>query len=237
MYIQSTRSKSVSFTTFMKAFAYTYIFPQNGFSEKLRGRFGTSTQLYLNSVIAFTLLIKYLPGRVPGMYIAVDERLEKRFRKIIIRLGMKVLTFSGQTELIDACETLHVIAVIVPDSYAAAHDRYKKRYENSKPIKIAYQNRRRPKSVDMKHDVYVWEPRTLPRSVSGCVVVCSSDNLTFTKQQMRDVHNERLRLSSREFIAELWRSLRGYENKYRRIDRRPPKIMARLLYDILSTYE
>jgi hypothetical protein len=171
------------------------------------------------------------------MFVAIDERMDKRFRKIIERLGMKVLVFAGQKQLIEACETAHVIAVIVPDSYSASHGRFKKRFEASRPIKIVYQNRRRPKSVDLSHDVYIWEPKQLPRSVSGCVLVCSSDQLTETKQQIKDVYVEKSRLSSREFIAELWKALRSFENRFRRIDRRPPRIMARLLYDMYNDYE
>jgi hypothetical protein len=237
MYIQSTRSKSVSLITFLKAVGYMYLLPQNGFLDKLKERFGTSSQLYLNSALALTLLIKHLPGRVPGMYIAIDERLERRYKKVVTRLGMKLLTYDGQKGLIDACEAPHVLAVIVPDSYAASHTRFKKRYEASRPFKIVYQNRRRPKSVDMKHDVYMWEPKDLPRSVSGCVIACPSDDLAITRQQMREVHGRKARLSSGEFIVELWRGVRGLENRYRRIDRRPPRIMARLLYDIYSSYE
>lgn len=232
MYIQSARTRSVTFSTFVKVIIYTYLYPQNGYFERLKHRFGSGVQLHLNSEAAFTLLFKWLPGRVPGMYIALDERLEKRFRKIIERLGMKVLIYSGQKKLIEVCETNHVLAVVVPDSYDASHGRYKSRFEVSKPFKIVYQNRRQPKSVDIQHDVYLWEPRSFPRSVSGAVLVMGSDDLLETKQKLKEISAKKSRLSAGDFVAHLQRALRGYENRYRRLDRRPPKIMARLLYDI-----
>ena len=232
MYIQSARIRSVSFSTFLKVIFYTYLNPQNGFFEKLKLRFGSGVQLHLNSEAAFTLLIKWFPGRVPGMFIALDERLEKRFRKIIERLGMKVLIYSGQKQLIEVCEATHVLAVIVPDSYDASHGRYKTRFEASKPFKIVYQNRRLPKSVDIRHDAYLWEPRSFPRSVSGAVLVLGADSLEETKQKLREALSKKPRLSASDFVTDLQRALRGYENRYRRLDRRPPKIMARLLYDI-----
>jgi len=220
--------------TLCKVLIYIYFYPQNGFFDKLKARFGSGMQLFLNTEIALTLLLKHLPGRVPGMYVALDERNAKRFRKIVERLGLKVFVFSGQKELVDACEMKHVLAVLVPDSYGAAHGRYKKRYENSPPVKIVYQNRRQPKSVDMAHDVYIWESRTLPRFVSGAVMICDNEELASVRHQIRDINNKKSRVTSKEFIAELWRAYRGYESKFRRIDNRPPKIMARLLYTMIN---
>jgi len=120
----------------------------------------------------------------------------------------------------------------VPDNYDASHGRYKKRFEQSTPIKIAYQNRRLPKSIDMQHDVYLWEPRSLPRSVSGAVLVMGAEELIETKLRLKELSSKKPRLSAGDFVKDLQRALRGYENRYRRLDRRPPKIMARLLYDI-----
>jgi hypothetical protein len=219
-------------TTFIKVILYTYISPQNGFFKKLRYKFGSSTQLFLNSELALTCIIKYIPGRVPGMYIAIDRRIHKRFKKAIERLGMKLLVYEGQKELAAACEKKHVLLVIVPDSYDVSLGRFKKRIEKSRPMIVVYQNRRVPRIVGIDHDIYMWEPRALPRSVSSSVVVFNGIRLEGTARSISTYHSKKERLGSKDFISEIWKDIRGYESTHRRIDRRPPKIMARLLYDI-----
>lgn len=199
--------------------------------RRLRGRFGSSAQLYLNTESLLNSLLRNLPERVPGMYVAVDSRHAKRFTKVILRSGLKVAEYGGQASLGKLMSQPRLLAIIIPDSYEVFTIKYAKQYANCKATKIVYQNRNRPKSVGLEHDVYLWEQRQLPRTISGCVAVFVSDNLAEVRDLLRRQNTKLPRLKNKSHIRDIKLALRGKENKFRRIDRRPAPILPRMLYD------
>lgn len=215
----------------MRAIFYSYIAPSNGYLLKLRARFGHNVRLVLNTEIALKVVLKNLPDRHPGMGIVIERGLVRRFGKIIENLGLHPIVYNGEKELLVQSAGNRVLAVIIPDNYHAMTQRNKNKFEKTDPIKIIYQNRRRPKSVELTHDIYIWETRLLPRTVSGSVVVLYNDTLDGVRDALRNANTSKLKLPSTAFIKEIYWATKGYENKYRRVDKSPPKILARMLYD------
>jgi hypothetical protein len=231
MFVKSKHAKGVTRMTLLRALFYVYVHPKNGFLKKLRERFGSGARLVLNTELALTLVIKNIPNREPGMFVGIDVRNVRRFTKIVEKLGLKVMTYEGERELVEVANTPHVIAVIVPDSFSAMSERRKSKFERSNLVKVIYQNKKRPKSVDLMHDVYIWEPKALPRSSCGAVVVLANESLETVRQALRTANTERQRMTQARFIQEIFNATKGYENKYRRIDKSPPRVLARMLYD------
>lgn len=231
MFVKSKHARSVTRATLLRAVFYVYVYPKNGFLNKLRERFGSSVRLLLNSELALQIVLKNLPDRQPGMVVGIESRNTRRYAKIIERQGLKVVEFEGEKSLIDLLESSHILAVIVPDSYDAMGARKKNRFDKSAPIKIIYQNRKRPRPVDLVHDIYMWEPKALPRTVCGCVVAVPNDKLSQIIEQLKKANMSRPRFLANNFIREIYWATKGFENKYRRVDKSPPRVLARMLYD------
>lgn len=231
MFVKSKHTRSVSLKTLLRAVFYIYIYPKNGYLKKLRERFGSTARLLLNTELALTVIIKNLPGREPGKIIGVEARNHRRFAKLIEKQGLKAVAYEGDTELLELTTQPNVLAIVIPDSYGAMTSRRKNKLESSTIIKIIYQNKKRPKSTALLHDIYIWEPKDLPRSVCGAVVVVVDDRLDKIRQAIMIVNQSRSRFSANAFINEIYRATRGFENKYRRIDKAPPRVLARMLYD------
>lgn len=229
MYIKTAHSGGVSYSTLLKVIVYVYLNPMTGFVKKLRERFGSSAQIVLNAEAALTLILKSLPGREPGMIIGIDSRSSKRVEKLIDILGLKSQLYDGEKELIKLLDDHRLLAVIIPETYRALHARNRSKLHASKAVKILYQRSRRPKPLGLPHDIYLWETRGLPRSVSGTVVVSS---LPEVNEAIKVDLMSKPYLPNTEFIREIYRTIRGFENRYRRIDKRPPKVMPRVLYDL-----
>jgi len=231
MFVKSKHARGVSRATLLRAVFYIYIYPKNGFLKKLRDRFGFGVRLVLNTELAMTIIVKNIHGREPGMFVGIESRNLRRFSPIVEKLGLKVLPYDGEKELLEIARTVHVLAIIIPDSYGAMGMRKKSKFESSAPIKIVYQNKKQPKSVALQHDVYIWEPRLLPRTMCGAVVVVPNDSLVSVNDALRTVNQERQRMPPNGFIREIYWATKGYENRYRRIDKSPPRVLARMLYD------
>lgn len=231
MFVKSKHARGVSKKTLVRAVLYAYISPTNGYLIKLRERFGYSARLLLNSELALGVILKNIPGRQPGMSVVIDASLIRRFGTIIEKLGLQTLIYKGEKELLTHSCSKRVLAIIIPDSYHAMTQRNKNKFEKTSPIKIIYQNRKRPKSVDLIHDVYIWETRLLPRTVSGAVVSFYTDDLTAVREALRNTNTSKDKLPAASFIREIYWGTKSYENKYRRVDKSPPKILARMLYD------
>jgi hypothetical protein len=231
MYVKSKYAQSVSVDSLLKAFWYTYLSPKTGYYDKLRSRFGSRARLMLNSEMALDLVLRNLPTRQPGMQVLVDASRFKRFEKVIKRLGLRPIQFDGERQLLELADNSHVLAIVIPDSYSVMHRKNLKIYDALPLVRILYQNRKRPKQVDLTHDVYIWEPKHLPRSSSGAVVVVANDRLLDVDTAIKEMNSQYPRMVTRVFIKEIYKALRGHENRYRRIDRRPPKVLARMLYD------
>jgi len=231
MFVKSKHARGVTRMTLLRAVFYIYIYPKNGFLKKLRNRFGSGARLVLNTELAMSVVIKNIPSREPGMFVGIDVRNVRRFTKIIEKLGLKVLTYEGERQLLEVANSPHVLAVIIPDSYSAMSARRKNKFEQSSPVKIIYQNKKRPKSVDIVHDVYIWEPKSLPRTSCGAVVALANDSLESIRLALQATNLDKQRMSPNSFIREIYYATKGYENKYRRIDKSPPRILARMLYD------
>jgi len=199
--------------------------------KRLKARFGSRVILFLNTESLLTILLKNLPDRVPGMYVGVDRRYAKRFGKVIERVGLKVAQFSGQKSLGEVMSNERLIAIIIPDSYEVSSARYKRQYALLNIPKIIYQNRKRPRSVALDHDVYVWEPRGLPRTISGCVAVMNGEKLEDLGDLLKKQNTDYPRLEAGAVIEDLRWARKGKENRFRRVDRRPPRILPRMLYD------
>lgn len=231
MFVKSRHSRGVSLASLIRAVYYIYLAPRNGYLRKMRDRFGTGARLLLNTELALTTIIKYLPGKQPGMVVGIDIRNIRRFGKLVEKLGLKVVVYDGESELIELLKLTRLLAVILPDSYDAMSRINKNTFDKSMARKIIYQNRKRPKSVDLLHDVYIWEPRTLPRTVSGAIVVTVAEDLEGVRSEIKAVNHSRPNMPASSFIREIYYATKGYENKYRRVDKSPPRVLARMLYD------
>jgi hypothetical protein len=210
---------------------YSLLPPQAGYMQRLRARFGANAILLANTETFLMTFFKFHPGREPGMLIAIDKKYVRRFGKVVDRLGLKTAEYGDQAELAELLVNPRVLAVILPESYDLSVKKYKHAYNDSKAVKIIYQNRKKPRSVSLEHDVYLWEPRSLPKTVSGAVAVINSGKLPATYSDIKAYYSFLPRMSNKDFVGDIGRARRGYENKYRRIDQRPARILARILYN------
>jgi hypothetical protein len=231
MYIQTTHAREVGRETYIRSLWYLMLPPQAGYFERLRARFGSSALLFANTETFLMTFFKFYPGREPGMLIAIDQKHVRRFGKVIDRLGLKVAEFSGQQELAGVLANPRVLAVILPEAYDVSASKYKKVYDESSAVKIIYQHRKKPRSVSLDHDVYLWEPRSLPKTVSGVVVVIDKEKIPATHADVKAYNSFLPRMTNADFVSEIRRARGGFENKYRRIDLRPARILARVLYN------
>lgn len=232
MYIKSSHARGVSRLTTLRAVLYELLPPsQNGYMKRLKARFGSQAILFLNTEALLTILLRNLPDRIPGMYVGVDSRHVKRFGKAIERVGLKVAEFNGQKTLGEVMLNDRLIALIIPDNYEVSSPRYKRQYASLDIPKIVYQNRKKPHSVALEHDIYLWEPKGLPRTISGCVVVVNGEKLEELGSMLKKQNSEYPRLEASAVMKDLRLARKGKENRFRRVDRRPPRILPRMLYD------
>lgn len=232
MYVKSTHANGVSRLSHLRALWYSILPPsQAEYMMRLRERFGASAQLHLNTESFLNSFLRNIPERVPGMYVAVDTRHAKRFAKVILRCGLKVAEYGGQKSLGEVMKQPRLLAIIIPDNYEVLSRKYSKQYQDCGAIKIVFQNRKRPRSVRLEYDVYLWEQKQLPRTISGCVAVFVAENLFEVRDFLRMQNSKLVRLSNKAHVKDIRYALKGKENKYRRIDRRPARILPRMLYD------
>jgi hypothetical protein len=166
--------------------------------------------------------------------VLIEKRYEKRFKKPVQRLGLKLIPFIGVKELGSVIDEPNILAVFISDVYSGMPRSVRAKFDAHSACKIVYQNRKRPQVVELEHDVYIWEPRSLPRAVSGSVVVANNHEYLEVMKRVRSDVTQRIRLENGVLVTDIRMALRGYENKYRRIDKRPPRILSRLLYDLYT---
>ena len=231
MYTETTHSREVGLGTLVAAVWYAFLPPQQGYFAKLKERFGSNVLLYPNTESFLTTFLKHHEARVPGKIVAVEPRHAKRFGKIIERLGLKIEIFNGQKQLAGVLSNPRVMAIIISESYDISAKKYKQMYHATTATKIMYQNRKRPRSVALEHDVFVWEPKSMPRAVGGAVVVVDDDKLNDMRRFLRQHLAGLKRIPNKDLVSALKYARKGLENKYRRIDARPAQITARLLYN------
>ena len=232
MYKYSPNTKGASFMSLVRAITYSYLAPRTGFYKALRDRFGTSSLLMLIVESAIFASLKFLPNRQPGMAVAVEVRYGRRFKRIIERLGLKVKEYESVIDLMRVCEDKSVFAVIVPDKYEDLTAKYRNILEKSSVNKIFYQNRIKPTNPVPGYTFYIWQPKKLPKSMTGAVISLLDQKQLQTYLDIKQEQGTFPRISNSKFIKEIYKSWRSLENTYRRLDRRPPKVLSRLLYDM-----
>lgn len=235
MYITTAHAKGVSSGTLLRVLAYIVQPPTGAYWNFLKSHFGRHVQLYANTETCIDTLLRCLPVREPGMTVVLDKKYARRFTKVVRRFGLKVATFNGQKELKAALEhTPSIVLILIGDAYDSSNKTLHRIYDQHSSLKVVLQVRRRPRSVRLMHDYYLWEPKDLPRSISGCVCVPNGTSLSVA-EKMNVLNRQKPRIERSYFIRELWRAvLSDKENRYRRIDKRPPRILARVLYDFYT---
>lgn len=213
-----------------RALFYTYVYPKNGFYKKLRDRFGYRAKVVLNSELAIQLVLTNLENNYPGMKIGIDSRLYKRFRKLVASKGYQPETLQNHKDLLTISEDPRCLAVVLTDGYASMSSRQKNRLYRSNATTIIVQRRMQPKSVDLDMDVYIWEPKQMPKSIS-CSVVVVGEAFDSIRQRITEFNSMHQSPTTREVIKELYYASKGRINTYRRLDQKPSALMVRLVYD------
>ena len=231
MFIPTRHSKEVRIITFIRALYYSFLPPQYSYVKKLKRRFGTSSLQYLNVESFLHDFLKVHPNRTPSKSIAVEAKFFKRFSRLILKSGLQPITFKGQKELSFVLRDDRLLAVILPEAYDVSAKKYLKDYESSRATKIILQSRKKPRTVSLDHSIFIWEPRFLPRAVSGAVTYIDPDTCADIYGPLKSLLYQRDRLESKIILKHVWKALKGQEDKYRLLDRRPALILARLVYD------
>lgn len=232
MYKQTKHARDISKLTFFKGLVYALMPPDLGAHEKIKRRFGSNSLLFLNTETALSELLRNLPKRQPGMVVALEYRHAKRLGKIIERVGLKPVYFSGQKQLASLLSDGQVPSVIIlSDAYEFSSDRFRRTYNNADVIRVVYQHRKRPRATHMPHDVFIWEPRALPRALSGAVVAIDTESFPLMHKELLMAQKQKEFIRNEEVLRELWHALRGRENRFRRVDSKPGALVRRLVYD------
>lgn len=235
MYIKTSHSKEVGMTTLVRAFVYSVAAPKVGFMTLLKDIFGPSLVLSLNAETTLTLIARNLPGKEPGQRVLIEKRWFKRFGKLFERLGYKAVSFDGFKQLTEEIVQKNTALVIVPEHYDSMPKRAMNVYEQSNCLKLVFQSRKKHRFTVLSHDFFIWQPKQLPRTVSGSLLVMNNSDLRKFGQQIADANRKLPRLTKKQFVTEIYRAVRrGEENRFRRIDRRPPAILSRMLCDFLE---
>lgn len=234
MFVPTRHAREVRAGTLLKACMYALMPPQYNYIRKIKDTFGASSLQYLNSESFLHDLLKMHPMRVPGRRIAIEKRFEKRFSKLIQKSGLVPVIYSGQKELGEVVSDERVIVIIIPEAYDVSSRKHRTAYERSAATKVLFQSRKKPRTVSLAHDIFMWEPRGLPRAVAGTIVYIERDFRRLIWSTLIQARKNNDRISQREVLRHLLKALLWrQENRYRALNKKPAVIMARLVYDFL----
>jgi len=124
--------------------------------------------------------------------------------------------------------------VIFTDHYAHMSRRVKRVYNDSSVYKLVYQYRKQYQPFEESCDVFFWQPKIFPRSISGLICMFQSERFQEMYDSIKQKNASLPRLEQNYFIKEAWMNVRGMENRFRRIDRRPPRVLLRFIFEQLT---
>ncbi len=228
MYVPSTHAKEVNFGTFVRSLVLAVGPPDRSVKKRLSAHFGDHV-ICLNNETALSLLFRSIPGREPGMVVAIDSILLKQSRRVVEASGFKTFVFDGEKQLLETLKSVKVDVLYISDHFNQGGRKVHRSIKEFGGLVVVMQHRQKYRVLkDVRADVMLWRPKGLTRSSGGVVMIFRGSAVELARSVRTKIKHQDT-LSKWEVVCDIYYGLFNKVQASRHIAKRPPLLVRQLI--------